>query len=242
MIVQNKENENVIFIEDTNDFIVKSEDNDTIIKFDFNPVLKINNTVHFEINEIKYIKENNKIVLLYGEMPKTVIGLEDDEIVSISKDEKEENIVNISIFKIPSFLLNLTEENSFKFPKFDIHISECQYSMKIYMNESEYLDIPVYMSHYTLLGTLKYIEELVQFLTETDEYFIAQLCGHDLMAITIMTNGEPKTDLLEYKLTDSGIALLSEAFENGFEVIEWHTFFKVVIDKKWIINFISKEE
>lgn len=239
MILQNKDNENIIFIENDNDFIIKLGDEFDDITFDYSPVFKINNSVHFEINEIQYNKEDNKLILLYGQMPKTVISLEENEIVSIEK-EKERNVVNISIFKIPLFLLNLKDEDDF--PKFDIHISECQYSMKIYITESEYIDIPVYMSHYNIIDTLKYIEELVEFLTKKDEYFIAQLCGHEMMALSIITNGEVKSDLLEYRLTDNGVVLLSEAFDNGFEVINWHEFFKLVIDKKWIVNFISKDE
>lgn len=192
----------------------------------------------YDIDYIKFWKTCNKLVFYKKNNTICVKELKDNEIVSLSFEKNM--YLCVTIIELPLFFTSLKDEDDF--PKFDIHISECQYSMKIYMNESEYIDIPVYMSHYNIIDTLKYIEELVEFLTKKDEYFIAQLCGHEMMVLSIIANGEVKSDILEYKLTDSGIVLLSEAFDNGFEVIEWHTFFKLVIDKKWIINFISKDE
>ena len=243
-IVQDMNENNVVFIENSickNNFFKVSyrEDGTDIIKKDescFTVKLVNENISVNSVYQIFYNKNANKIVLFTKGYEMSIIkDILVNEIVDIDYDH-EEPCINIEVCELPRFL----SENNFTntYPKFEVKVSDCVYSMKIFTSDTEYIDIPQYQSHLTMNSTLNHISDVVFYMTEGNPTFIDQLSNCSQMFITVVAeDNSTKGNTYKYKLSENGICLFGKEFDNGFYVVEWQKFFKLIIDRTWIVEF-----
>ena len=245
-IVQNINEENILFI---NDEIFKTFNTE-----EFNNIITIKNnndekfTVLFKeediictgITSVLYCKDTDSIIL---KTDNDAINkkLSSNEIMSI---ELSDNDLLITTFKLPMFMFEKGSDD--EYPKFDINISDCTYSMKIYISNEDYIDIPYYQSHNNINSTIDYINSLIFYLTESDKELINDLSKYDAIRIYIYDKDDKiiakGSEAYEYKLGQDGIVLFGESFDDGYYLVEWHKFFKLLIDNLWSVEFIDKKE
>ena len=243
MILQNNKGENKIFIDD-------SLINNSIRCFDYGHIIfsKIanisftNENIYISnINEINFDDERNSLLMIdeYGYRLEKII--DDDEIISIGLDSEDnvKFVVNIYTMKLPKFLFQDNYDD--KYPKFEVNLSDCTYSIKIYINDSEYIDMPMFQSHNNIHSTLDYISQLVFYLTEGRPEFFYKLCIGSHLDL-IIHNEEHEVvggENLTYKLGEDGIYLTGGELENYR--VEWNTFFKLIMDGKWEAYVYNEE-
>lgn len=246
----NGEENNKIFIGDT---VINDED----IAIDIeNKTIEIKNTIsvgfiqqNIYIQNVSMILYNSDLDIIALVNPNNQViltkELKDRELASIDLNiiQREDNSVvkclSIDICELPMFLFEKIDEENDIYPKYEINISDCIYSMKIFMDESTYIDIPYFQSHYNINDILRYISELIFYFTEKNKNFIPELINGN--KIEIIPNDNNETYIHEYKISDEGICLLGDGFENGIYLIKWQIFFKLVLDKTWEVKFINEK-
>lgn len=246
MIIQ-KNGENKIFIDDNLNEIINIEYDDicydislNINKYEkrFQLILFNENIIMDYIELIRFNAKNDKIYF-YNDSEYCICqkNIEDDEIISLSLDNENNRfkVINLNITKIPAFFF----EDNFddKYPKFEINISDCVYNMKIYLNDSEYIDIPKFQSHYTIYSTLEYITNLIHYLKESRPEFIELLCNNKSMTLNIKNKEGVKLNQgsLDYKIGQEGIYLTGGELEDY--LVDWQKLFKLVMDGTWEVQF-----
>ena len=245
MVLQNISNENKIFIDDnitncqknSNSIysIVSSESNKYI------PVEFVNEDIY--LSYITQIRYDTKVDNLYFWFNSNLIMTKkicENEIVSLYLND--ENILILTTMKLPKFLFE--DDQYEQYPKFEVNLSDCIYSMKIYLNEYEYIEIPDFQSSYHITDTLKYISDLVFFLKLGNPAFLNHLCNDTKMELSIYDK-ERKCigcEIVEFKLGEQGLYLTSTSDEGELEsqLVPYHTFFKLVMDKTWEVDFIKE--
>ena len=245
MILQNADGDNKIFIDDNLDDFITIHNGDTNSK-----EICLNN-YYYEIEctqekltlvyvkEIHFLTDENKLYF-YNDEGICICTkiLELDEIISFSLGEKNNQfqIVNLTTMKLPKFFFE--NNNDEKYPKFEINISDCIYSMRIYTDEYTYLDIPDFQSHNSISETLNHISNLIFYLTHGRPDFLNKLGNHDNMDVFIYDKNHDKAIAggnMKYKLGDNGLYLTGGELENY--LVEWQKFFKLVMDQTWEVNF-----
>lgn len=160
--------------------------------------------------------------------------VKENEIVSVSKSGDEEKLI-VTTINLPMFLFEDNYDE--KYPKFEVNLSDCVYNMKIYINDSEYIAIPDFQSHYNIHSTLDYITQLLYYLEEWRPKFIHYLCSDNHMALMITNKENEKINcgIMEYKLGEEGLFLTGGELENY--LVKWQEFFKLIMDGKWEVSF-----
>ena len=244
MILQNNSGENKVFIDENlnenNPEVIRSVPDEMgsieilLDKDDITIHLVREDMIIIDIKKIIYDTYTDYITFIsktdYAVVTK---WLNEDEIVSLSKDDGDS--ISVSVIKIPKFLMQ--ENCDDKYPKFEVNLSDCIYSMKIYVNESEFIEIPDFQCDVTIHGTLDYISQLAFYLTEGRPGFFENLCNKNEFDLLIY-NEERKAiggGNLEYKLGEDGLYLTGGELENYH--VEWNTFFKLIMDGKWEVDF-----
>lgn len=240
MVLQDENMNNKIFIDD--DIFTKH------IKFiltEFEYGYKI--TCNSDYFQVDFENVNNLIInatsFEYNNQTNfiTINGQHDVMCIKTIKDEEILHITStndtlvIESCDIPVFIEN---ENDGIYPKFEISLSDCFYKVKIFINESEYIDIPYYRSHDDIVKTLEYLNSLVEYFTDIEPNFIYELCNNDTMNLIISINDMYDTAILKYCINEQGIILI-ESDNTNF--VEWHKFFKLIIDKKWEVTFMNSD-
>ena len=244
MILQNKNGDNKVFIDDSLLGIFEiNEDNENVVLFsiDDNTNISINENIFlYDIRKIIYEPESDSISIFIGDSIYgcSTIQIKENQLVSLSY---EKETLYISTVDIPMFMLQ--DDTDDIYPKFEINISECIYSMKIYLNESEYVEVPYYQSHNDIITTLNHINDVVYFLKEDQPLFMKVLCNSEKAEINVFDK-EDKTKCIgcndyEYKISTHGVVLFDESFENGMYLVEWQKLFRLLIDKIWEMEFID---
>lgn len=246
--LSNIDGEIMVFVDDTindSDFTIGKIDLCTTIRkkekthnaftvvFADNENMELNN-----ITKISYYENNNILVFLNGDGYTSLIKYL--KLDSLFKIGYENEAVVIERIEVPKFFYEKGLDN--KYPKFDVHISDCAYSMKIYYQEDEYIEIPWYQSHDNIIQTLDYIHDVVDYFTNRNKTFILDLCTHSRMTTHVkQNNGEFYSGEFDYKLSEEGVVLIDEEqFKdtNGMYLVEWNKLFKLRMDGTWIIEFI----
>lgn len=138
--------------------------------------------------------------------------------------------------KTPLFIL--TGETAY--PNFEIEVSGCKYLINIYLDEDTYMTIDWYQSHNNIKDSLLYLAELTEYLQENPD-LIPNVFKSRAMEITIETSNGPQSGLEEYELCDDGLCI--KLPDDSNLIVEWHKFFKLLIDETWKINkFIESEK
>lgn len=177
-----------------------------------------------------YIYTNDKLAIIKKIQPNTSIILSNNNGDMIGE-----------ICELPKFY----NENNFDeiYPKFDISISDCIFSMRIYYSAVEYIDIPESQIYINIFSTIKYIEDIIHYCRNVNSTFIEDLCKYNA-ATFIVKDKESKEDAVtfssEYKLTPNGI--LINFYDQKDFLLEFHYLFKLLIDGTWDIIFIDLEE
>ena len=247
MILLNKEEENKVFIDD--DVVEKFYTHEEITKM-FPELADEENAFHgksvFSVlfkeeeiltsaSDIYYDKEEDHIILVSDGSEILEKAIKDDELISISL--YNDDTIVITTFKLPVYMTKSIDDGIY--PKFDINISDCVYNMKIYLDESEYIDIPFYQSHSDILSTLDHINDVIYCLTEDKPKFIYDLCNKEKIELSIYDKDKKclGCNVCEYKIGQDGIVLFNECFDDGLFHVEWQILFRLVIDKTWEIDF-----
>ena len=231
MIIQNQNGENKIFIEDNlgnfniikdkhyNMYFLTAKDHDY-----FTVTFK---TENIELNRISSMSIIYDKICTSTDCTKYI---KDDEIVSIENIDDE---IVINTIKLPKFLQYDTDD---KYPKFEINMSDCIYSMKIYIDESTYIEIPDYESHPNILGTIQHISDVIFYLTEGRPTFINDLCNHKYFDLTIYKDSKAIWGAeTYYKMGEDGLYLTAGELDNY--LVPWQRFFRLVIDRTWEVDF-----
>lgn len=247
MILQDIEMNNRIFIDDE----IFNQNND--VKF---ALSEFNNGIYTIIRDddflfdVKFVNENmftirvarlkynatNNCLHAYG--TSTLLfskTLKENEMMQITN---QGSILIIESCDIPKFI----EEECFDniYPKFEISLSDCIYHVKIYINDHEYIDIPDYQSYDNILDSLNYLTNIVKYFTQTKPDFFEKLCNNNTFILTITTitpnSHSCDTNIMNYKISDEGIYI---ELPGEHYLVEWHKFFKLIIDEKWDIVFIE---
>lgn len=247
MEFQNKNGENKIFIDDNLTEIMYIS-SDEIIKVDIS-FITLKNNRPFEIlfteekitleyiDMIRY-KINDDILYFYNDKGHCICEkrIDADEIISISLGDVKNQfqLINLTTIRLPKFLFEETMSESY--PKFEIKISDCIYSLRIYVNDHEYIDIPDFQSHYDIHNTLDYITQLIYYLENWRPKFIEHLCNDNQMSLIInKENKKTNCGIINYKLGEEGLYLTGGELENY--LVEWNKFFKLVMDGTWEVDF-----
>lgn len=240
MILQNSSEDNKIFIDD-----YFTDNESLIIEKDDNGVATIfkKNTESFNISFNREVISYDIIKLIYDPSSDTLTYMnnesiygggrkiiKDNEIISIEIDEMDGDTILITSMELPKFLSQDNYDE--KYPKFEVNLSDCTYGMKIYMNDSEYIQIPDFQSHNNIHSTLDYIAQLVFYLTEGRPGFFEKLCNSNSIEILIKDKGCEK---FAYVLGEEGIFLTGGELEDY--PVYWQNFFKLVMDGKWEVDF-----
>lgn len=242
MILQNKNGDNKVFIDSSLLGIFEiNEDNENAVLFsiDDNTNISINENIFlYDIRKIIYEPESDSISIFIGDSMYggSTIQIKENQLVSLSY---EKETLYITTVDIPMFMVQ--DDTDDIYPKFEINISECIYSMKIYLNESEYVEVPYYQSHNDIITTLNHINDVVYFLKEDQPLFMKVLCNSEKTEINVFDK-EDKTkcigcNVYEYKISTHGVVLFDESFENGMYLVEWQKLFRLLIDKIWEMKF-----
>lgn len=242
MILQNKNGDNKVFIDSSLLGIFEiNEDNENVVLFsiDDNTNISINENIFlYDIRKIIYEPESDSISIFigYSMYGGSTIQIKENQLVSLSY---EKETLYITTVDIPMFMVQ--DDTDDIYPKFEINISECIYSMKIYLNESEYVEVPYYQSHNDIITTLNHINDVVYFLKEDQPLFMKVLCNSEKTEINVFDK-EDKTkcigcNVYEYKISTHGVVLFDESFENGMYLVEWQKLFRLLIDKIWEMKF-----
>lgn len=246
MILKNKNGDNKIFIDDSliGIFVINRE-HENVTSFSliddntFN--ISINENIFlYDIKKIGYESYSNSITTfidnenIYGG---STIQIKENELVSLVY---EKETLYITTMEIPRFMFQDNIDD--KYPKFEIHVSECTYNMHIYLNEREYIEVPYYQSHNDIITTLNHINDVVYFLKEDEPLFMKVLCNCDNVEINVFDK-EDKTkcigcNVYEYKISSHGVVLIDESFKDGMYLVEWQKLFRLLIDKIWVMEFI----
>lgn len=244
MILKNKNGDNKVFIDGSLLGIFGiNKGNENVVSFsiDDSTNISINENIFlYDIKKIIYEPESDSISIfinddnIYGG---STIQIKENQLVSLSY---EKETLYISTVDIPMFMLH--DDIDDKYPKFEINISECIYSMKIYLNEEEYIEVPYYQSHNDIITTLNHINDVVYFLKEDEPLFMKVLCNCDKVEINVFDK-EDKTkcigcNVYDYKISSHGVVLFDESFEDGMYLVEWQKLFRLLIDKIWVMEFI----
>ena len=251
MILQDNNGNNKIFIdENLEKYILINDIEDKFITHIYLNVsdyifdLTLDNIILPHINQIHYDADDDK--LYFYSTNEDVVAckiINENEIISLSLEEEQERYegkykaIELTTMKLPEFI------DDGKYPKFEINISECTYSMRIYNNDHEYLDIPKFQSHYSIYDTLEYIKQLVFYVTLDRPDFIKQLCEYNSMDLFIYDASHEKVlsgGEVKYKLGEEGLYLTGGELDNF--LVEWHKFFKLVIDGTWEVDFYDQEQ
>lgn len=241
MILQNKNGDNKVFIDDSllGIFEINEDENIVLFSIDDNTNISINENIFlYDIRKIIYEPESDSISIFIGDSiyGGSTIQIKENQLVSLSY---EKETLYITTVDIPMFMLQ--DDIDDKYPKFEINISECIYSMKIYLNESEYVEVPYYQSHNDIITTLNHINDVVYFLKEDQPLFMKVLCNNKKAEINVFDK-EDKTkcigcNIYEYKISTHGVVLFDESFKNGMYLVEWQKLFRLLIDKIWEMEF-----
>lgn len=245
MTLQNIRGENKIFIDESvngnNLQFIKEvpEETDTLeILLDTHDIPLFFEEEKIEIYNLDRIlyQSNHDFIMFISKSGDTLCmkWLKDNEIVSLSKSGDENRLI-FSTMELPKFLSQDNYDE--KYPKFEVNLSDCTYSMKIYMNDSEYIEIPDFQSHITIHSTLDYISQLAFYLTEGRPGFFEKLCNEHKMEITIYNEEHVSIGYqeCEYILGEEGIFLTGGELKDY--LVEWQKFFKLVMDGKWEVDF-----
>lgn len=241
MILQNKNGDNKVFIDDSllGIFEINEDENIVLFSIDDNTNISINENIFlYDIRKIIYEQESDSISIFIGDSiyGGSTIQIKENQLVSLSY---EKETLYITTVDIPMFMLQ--DDIDDKYPKFEINISECIYSMKIYLNESEYIEVPYYQSHNDIITTLNHINDVVYFLKEDQPLFMKVLCNCDKVEINVFDK-EDKTKCIgcntySYKISSHGVVLFDESFEDGMYLVEWQKLFRLLINKIWEMVF-----
>ena len=254
MILQNTSNENKIFIDESlEEFITIHKDEDEprskrICMRGDNKIYQIlfceENLTIACVDEIFYDADKDRLWFYARDIEAYHIAdrlIKDDELVSLSLgiEEGTYQYININIVKLPKFLFE--DDRYEQYPKFEVNLSDCIYSMKIYLNEYEYMEIPDFQSFYNITDTLKYINDLVFFLKLGNHEFLNHLCNDTELELSIYDKDHKciGCEVIKYKLGEQGLYLTSTSDEGELEnqLVPYHTFFKLVMDKTWEVDF-----
>lgn len=244
MILQNIYEENKIFIDDEvlagldgvySDGVIKN------INLEYQTVYFKEEEMLTSASRIDYDIEEDHIILYSNDEEFLEKAIAEDELLSLSIYN---DMTVITSVKLPKFLSEKGLDD--EYPKFEINISDCVYSMKIYLNEYEYIDIPHYQSHNNVHSTLDHISKLTYFLSNSKP-LLNNIVNNNCIEITIY-NTDVDFDtkqfkghgVYDYKLAENGIALFGDEFENGVYIVEWQKFFKLIMDTTWEVNFINE--
>ena len=239
MILQNINGENKIFIDDSiinNDNIRCINSGNIIFSKNANITFTNEKIYISNITEIDFDKEHDSLFFIdeFGYRVEKIIS--ENEIISINLDSEDnvKLIVDIDIMELPKFLFQDNYDE--KYPKFEVNLSDCTYSMKIYTDDSTYIDIPTFQSHCNIHVTLDYITQLVYYLQEWRPEFLKYLCNDNELALMIKKDDEKiNCGIVSYKLGEDGLYLTGGELENYR--VEWNTFFKLIMDGKWEVSF-----
>lgn len=241
MILQNIYEENKVFIDDEAIGVIMSDDTtERIIKLTSQEVYFKEENIYTFASRIKYNKEKDHLTLFYND-DILVKKINEDELISISLDS---DMTVIHLFKLPKFMSEIGLDDNY--PKFEVNLSDCVYSMRIYLNEYEYIDIPQYQSDNNIHSTLDYICKLVYFLSNSQNLLNGITNGKRIMINIYNWDKDFDNKQLkgygeyEFRLAQDGIVLLDEEFENGAYLVEWQKFFKLIMDTTWDVEFDSE--
>lgn len=250
MILTNKLGENKIFIDEAlleEHLIINNVNDKNYIRLKTKIRYKINFSKEkisaSHADGIYYNTKENKLCIFDDNgMNLCEKTIDEDEIISFSLGDHDEEfqIIELTSMRLPKFYF----ENNFddKYPKFEVNLSDCVYSMRIYLNDGEYIDIPEFQSHYSIHDTLEYINQLVFYVTLGRPDFIKQLCEYNSMDLLIYDASHEKAlsgGEVKYKLGEEGLYLTGGELDNF--LVEWNRFFKLVIDGTWEVDFYDAE-
>lgn len=186
------------------------------------------------VSRVKYLTTEDLLYIYIADKLSVIKKIKNDQTISIINNN---GTLNFETCKLPMYTME--QEFDGVYPKFDIQISDCVYSMKIYINEMLYIEAPYYQSYDNIKDTLEYISNMVNYFTKEDNTFMDKLAHCNAAIFTI--NGEEKIQFTsDYKLSNYGIVINIPDVEDY--VVEWHKLFKLVMDKKWEIIFIEEEK
>ena len=253
MIFYNKDGENKIFIDESiQEFITIHQDQDesrsmkicvkeSNIIFTFceeKMTLANIEEIFYDADEVRLWFYTRGVEHMYT--AEKLIG--EDEIISFTLGDVNESYryININIMKLPMFLFE--DDKYEQYPKFEVNLSDCIYSIKIYLSQSEYIEIPYFQSSYHIIDTLKYISDLVTFLKLENPAFLNQLCNNDKMQISIYDKDNTciGCEVVSYKFGENGLYLTSIEGELEKELVPYNVFFKLVMDLSWEVDFIDE--
>lgn len=205
-----------------------------IIFSDINVSIKNINTIEFDINKLLLTVKNTYDTSLSEDKCTFEFYIKEDEMLNLSI--KDESII-VESCTLPKFY----EESNLddKYPKVEVNISDCIYNMRIYINETEYIDIPWYQSHKNINDTICHILDVINYITKENTNFMNDLINHDKFILSVQNGSIMFQNGYEYKLSKNGIVLFDNDFENGICSVEYQKFFRLIIDKKWVVEFLK---
>lgn len=239
MIISNNDGESKLFIDEAiiSNLVFSTTDNENLFNMHgtFDVIFTNTNMIVNRINTITYHKDEDKLTLIKDNEIILLKNIEYNKLINIEIGNDEKTII-IEEAQIPSFMYEKQFDETY--PKVDVKISDCIYSMKIYVNENnDYIDIPDYQSHFKAIDTIHHISDVIEYLTIQNTDLMNNLVNGNTAKISIKSdNGEILENEYQYKLSDVGIALFGEEFENGVYIIEWQKLFRLLIDEKWTIE------
>lgn len=240
MIIQDKELNNRIFIDDS---IFEGEETRFALDKFTNGFYSIIRDDDFYFN----VKLEDGGMLLSAtsfiyELDTDIIKIRGDKGLIYYKQLLENEMIHLSnngvtliveTCTIPEFMNN---ENDGVYPKFDIKISDCYYKAKIYVSECEFIDIPNFKSHNSFFDTWLFLNNFVYYFTKEEPDFFRKLCDCSDMVLTININDTVTLCEVGYELKEDGIVLIDD---DGTKLVPYFTFFKLIMDKKWNVIFIE---
>ena len=238
MEIQNLNVETKIIIQD--DFInnkigISNDDNICYFYFPNIKDIKIDEYIIHNICRILFKKDTNEIIFYDDKNNDLLINRKIDFSEIFAFDFDEFCNLNIETEKIPLFI----SVGETEFPNFEIHTSGNMYSIDIYINEYTHMTINWYQSHDNLKDTLQYLSDLTEYLSSEPE-LLPNIFKHSTMEIVIGSSIEyEQRGIHDYELCDDGIKIIVPDGEPI--VVDWHKFFKLVMDGTWDVKFIDSE-
>ena len=242
MQVKNKDGEYIAILDDNlfegdTKFIITNVDDILYIRKDDNRAffVKLDNDLIIGATIIKICIENNSIYIRTHDVLNnlTIIRtIKQNSIITLTNNNGD---ILGETCELPKFYESESDEI---YPKFDIEISDCIFSMKIFYSNFEYIDIPECQIYDNIFSTIKYIEDVINYFRNVNNNFIRNLCEYKAATFIVRGKDDKSTFFSsEFKLTTRGILINLPDQENY--LLEFHRLFKLIIDGKWDVIFID---